>query len=223
VPVDVATLDALKQFDSGTIANAIDRLALRPKTVGYSSTETRCLFPELEPVVGFAVTCREDTTSPRSGDRVAFGAIYKLCEASPNPTIVVCQDMSGARSRSCHLGDIMSTVMQRLGVVAFVTDGGVRDLEGIRTNAPGFQVFASGLVPGAGESHVIDVGTPVCLGGMEVQPGDLVFGDLNGLLTIPVGQLDTVIDEAHRVRDREGERVAFIRGDDFTLDAYLQP
>jgi 4-hydroxy-4-methyl-2-oxoglutarate aldolase len=222
VAVDVSTLDALKQFDTGTLANAIDRLELRPKTVGYSSTEIRCLFPQLEPVVGFAVTCREDTTSPRIGERVAFASIYRLCEASSDPTIVVCQDMSGSRSRSCHLGDIMSTVMQRLGVAAFVTDGGVRDLEGIRANAPGFQVFASGLVPGAGECHVLDVGSPVYLGGMEVHQGDLVFGDVNGLLNIPVAHLEAVLDEAHRVRERETERVDFIRGDGFTLDGYLQ-
>jgi regulator of RNase E activity RraA len=217
-----ALLDELRTLDAGTIANAVDRLGLRPKTTGYSSSDVRCLFPELPMTVGYAITCREDTTSPRPGTKVNFEPVYKAVEASPSlPTVIVCQDVGSDRLRSCHLGDIMSTVMRRIGVVAFITDGGVRDIDGISTNAPGFQVFACGLVAGAGECSVIDVGSTVWIGGMEVSPGDLICGDGNGLVSIPPGSLADVVAETRKVRERESELLTFIRSSEFTLEKYF--
>jgi regulator of RNase E activity RraA len=116
----------------------------------------------------------------------------------------------------------MSTVMRRIGVKAFITDGGVRDIDGIRTNAPGFQVFASGLVAGAGECSVIDVGSTVWIGGMQVSPGDLICGDGNGLVSIPPGSLANVVAETRKVRERETELLTFIRSDGFTLEKYFE-
>ena len=221
VQVSDATLESLKAFDTGTLANAIDRLKLRAPTVGYSSTEIRCLFPELGTVVGYAVTCREDTTTPRGAMHTSFEAVYRAIADDGRPVIVVCEDMSNERVRSCHLGDMMSTLMHGIGAVAFVTDGGVRDLEGIRQNAPGFQVFAAGTVPGAGESHVVDVGQNVWVGGLEVAAGDLLVTDTNGVLSMPIEHIDDILAEADRVREREAGLVEFMHGPDFSLDGYL--
>jgi 4-hydroxy-4-methyl-2-oxoglutarate aldolase len=217
-----SALDKLREYDTGTIANAIDRLKLRPPTTGYSSTDVRCLFPDLGTVVGYAVTCREDTTTPRGDAHTSFEAVYRAIDAAGRPTIVVCEDVGTDRSRSCHLGDMMSTLMQSLGAVAFVTDGGVRDTDGIRQNAPGFQVFAAGAVPGAGESHVVEVGTNVRLGGMDVRPDDLIVGDANGLLSVPEDSIDDILSEAARVREREAGLVEFMHGPDFSLDGYME-
>lgn len=215
-------VDLLRSVDTGTIANAIDHLGLRPSTAGYTSSELRCLFPDLGPMVGFAVTCREDTTTPRRNGRQPFAEVYRTCVASNGPVAVICQDVGGERLRSCHLGDMMSTLMQRIGVVGFVTDGGVRDVQGIREHAPGFHVFAAGLVPGAGESHLVDIGSPVSICGMEVRMGDLVYGDANGLITVPAEAVGDILEEAAKVREHESQLVERIRSSDFTLDSYLQ-
>jgi 4-hydroxy-4-methyl-2-oxoglutarate aldolase len=216
------TIEAIQAYDTGTIANAIDRLGLRPATTGFASAEIRCLLPELKPVVGYAVTCREDTITPRGANKTDFEVVYQAIHASPLPAIVVCQDVGPDRWRSCHLGDMMSTFMRLIGAAAFITDGGIRDIAGIKENAPGFQVFGLGMVPGAGESHVVDVGSPVSIGGLEVATGDLLIADVSGIVAIPADSVDEILVEAERVRVRERDGVAFMRSKDFSYEAYLE-
>jgi regulator of RNase E activity RraA len=115
----------------------------------------------------------------------------------------------------------MATTMRRLGVVAFVTNGGVRDIEGIRQNAPGFQVYACGAVPGAGPSSVVDIGNPVCIAGLEVRNGDLLLGDGTGLVTVPEAQLAEVVAEARRVQERELKLLELIGSEDFSIPEYF--
>lgn len=201
---DGTLLSQLRMFDSGTIANALDHLGLRDPNEGFPSARLRCQFPELPSVVGYAVTCREDTTTS-AGVRAPFDPVYRVLETSRHPVIVVCEDVGMDSARSCHLGDVMAATMQSLGAVAFVTDGAVRDVRGISVNAPGFQVVALGAVPAAGSPSLIDVGTTVSIDGLVVAPGDLLVVDANGVLAIPSTDLSGVIDEATRIVHDEAE------------------
>src|SRR5207245_311192 len=140
-------IEALRKIDSPTVANAIERFNLRDPTEGYASFDLRCFFPDLPPVVGYAVTCTADSTTPDKGRISADEAIDKAVRDAPKPCIVVIKDAGPNRLRSCHAGDVAASIFQRLGAVAMVTDGGVRDLDGIRRRCPGFQTFACGSVP----------------------------------------------------------------------------
>jgi 4-hydroxy-4-methyl-2-oxoglutarate aldolase len=206
---DANLLAALQTFDSGTLANALDHLGLRVPSEGFASARLRAQFPDLPPVVGFAVTCREDTTTT-SGIRAPFDPVYDALRGGPHPAIVVCQDVGMDAARSCHLGDVMAARMQSLGAVGFVTDGAVRDIRGISVNAPGFQVVALGAVPAAGSPSLIDVGTVVSLDGLVVAPGDLLVIDANGVLSIPQTDLPAVIEEAGRIIQHERQLIESI-------------
>jgi regulator of RNase E activity RraA len=214
-------IEALGELDSATVANAIDSLGLRDPTDGFASAELKCMFPNLPPVVGFAVTCTYDGTTPGrrpSADR----ALYEAISASPKPCLVVFQDVGINRLRSNHLGDVMASTFQELGAVGAVSDGCARDLDGMRSRVGGFQVFAAGVVPGGGMSRVVDVGVTVSIFGLVIRPGDLLHGDANGLLSIPTGSAAEVLAQGREILRKEEEKLAFIRGPGFSVSALAE-
>src|SRR5438132_12442484 len=127
-------ISALCRIDSPTISHAIERFKVRPRVSGYVGYDIRCIFPELPPTVGYAVTCTVDsTTEGRQG--IGFQRLYELLTNAPKPAIVVMQDVGPDRLQSCHDGEIMSTTMKRLGAVGILTDGGLRDAKEVSTLA----------------------------------------------------------------------------------------
>ena len=116
----------------------------------------------------------------------------------------------------------MVTTFQRMGAVGAVTDGGIRDLSGMRRRAPGFQMFAAGAVPSAGVSIVVEVGLTVSICGLTIRPGELLHGDENGLISIPHEVADKVAAEGQEVLRREQEKVDFIMSDEFSLSSLIR-
>jgi len=82
-------------------------------------------------------------------------------------------------------GELLSTASKARGAAACVTDGLVRDIKAIRRMK--FPVFAGGIGPldSKGRGIVAEIDVPVELGGVRVTPGDLVFGDADGVVVIP--------------------------------------
>jgi regulator of RNase E activity RraA len=196
----------LASIDSPTINNAIDSLGVRDATEGFASLELRCVYPELPPVVGYAVTCTDDSSTPRKGKADGYRRLYEAIEASPKPVIVVFKSPVDPK-RSLHMGEVMASIVAGLGAVAVVTDGGVRDITGVRESVPGFQMFAAGAVVGGGSPSLIDVGITVGIFGLTISPGDLLHGDANGLLTIPRAIADQVPAAARGIQERERSAV----------------
>jgi regulator of RNase E activity RraA len=188
----------LAGFDSATISNAIETLAVRHHMDGYASGDLVCQLPELPPMVGYAVTCRHLSAS-KSGRKTEIGDLIDLLGSSPKPAVVVFQFVGSDAARHCAVGDIVSTAVHRLGGVGIVTDSGCRDLAGIRRRAPGFQVFARGPVVSHGDGIVCDVGSDVVVGGLPVSTGDLLHGDANGLVAVPAGRASDVAAAAQAV------------------------
>src|SRR5713101_5503154 len=154
VKLSYEQLSALRRIESPTISNAIETFQVRPRVAGYVGYDIRCLFPELPPSVGYAVTCTVDsTTEGRQG--TGFNTLYARLSEAPKPALVVMQDAGTDRLHSCHAGEIMATTMKRLGAVGILTDGGLRDVKEVRALGS-FQYFCAGLVV----SH----GNPVCAG-----------------------------------------------------------
>src|SRR6188508_794758 len=113
-------IHALRRIDSPSIANAIETFQVRPRVAGYVGYDIRCIFPQLPPMVGYAVTCTVDsTTEGRTG--IGFQKLYELLETAPKPAVVVMQDVGQDRLHSCHAGEVMSTTMKRLGAVGILT------------------------------------------------------------------------------------------------------
>ena len=212
-------IEELKQIDTATMTNAIEHFNVRPPTAGFASLELQCLMPELPPMVGYAVTAVGDSSTPAiPGRKSQDRALYEAIRDSPKPAIVVFQNIGTDRIRSNQFGDIMVTTFNRLGAVGAVTDGGIRDLAGMRRRAPGFQMFAAGAVPSAGVSIVVEVGLTVSICGLTIRPGELLHGDANGLITIPDEIADQVAAEGHHVLEKEQRKVDFILSDEFSLE-----
>jgi regulator of RNase E activity RraA len=210
-------LTELASVDTPTVCNAIEAFRVRDDTEGFTGASVRCLTPELGVMVGYAVTATCDSMTPgRARGRQQFMALWDALAASPRPAVLVFQDVSPRASHSVHLGDVMATIAVRLGAVGAVTDGAVRDLEGIRPLR--FHLFARGVAPSHGTFNVVDVQVPVTVDGVPVAPGDLVHADPNGLATIPGEIAGRLYAECRAVHERERGLREYVVGRDFTLD-----
>jgi 4-hydroxy-4-methyl-2-oxoglutarate aldolase len=216
-PLSPEEIQALARIDSPTVSNAIEAFQVRDATHGYASLELRHLCPEQAIMVGYAFTCTSDTTSPAPRQPTKEQELFEALADAPKPAVVVIKDVGSNRLRSCHAGDVLSSIFQKLGAVGLVTDGGVRDLSGIKERAPGFHVFSPGLVVSHGIPTFLEIGVAVSVCGLTVRPYDLLHGDENGLLIIPSEVAGRVAARAKAVWEKERNLISFIHGDDFSL------
>jgi 4-hydroxy-4-methyl-2-oxoglutarate aldolase len=201
-------IDDLRRIDSPTIANAIETFKIRPRVSGYVGYDIRCILPDLPPTVGYAVTCTVDSTS-EGREGIGFNALYELLRDAPKPAIVVMQDVGHDRLHSCHAGEVMSTRMKSLGAVGILTDGGLRDVNEVRSLG-GFQYFCAGLVVSHGDPICVSVGGEVTISGMKVKMGDLLHGDVNGVVHVPDEVAADVANAAYRTWEEEGKTLRAI-------------
>lgn len=215
-PLTDAELDALRQIDTPTIANAIEPFNVRSDTDGFMGWDIRCMFPEMGVMAGYAVTATLDTTTHgRVHDREARFQLFEAIDASPKPVVLALKDLSSKPKHGCHFGDGLATVSMRLGAIGLVTDGGVRDVDTVREM--GFHYFARGMVPAHGNFGFMEAQVPVRISGVLVNPGDLIHADANGVTTIPTEIARDVIGQAREVLAREKAHRDWVNGDDFSL------
>lgn len=102
----------------------------------------------------------------------------------------------GPTERIAPWGELLTTAAKARGAVGCVTDGLVRDVRHIRQAS--FPVFAGGIGPldSKGRGKMIERDVTVNCGGVLVRPGDLVFGDVDGVVVIPREREEEVITAA---------------------------
>jgi len=95
-------------------------------------------------------------------------------------------------------GELLSTAAKMRGATGTIVDAVVRDVK--RIIAMGFPTFARGIMPldSCGRGFVADVDVTIECGGVEVHPGDLVFGDYDGIVVIPKAIEEEVLERASR-------------------------
>jgi len=212
-------IEALRQFDSPTISNAIEHFDVRDPVTGYTTNELVCHTPEITtPLVGFAVTAMGDTTLPGDTRPSRVGEVVELIEASPAPRVLVVQHSGHDRRRACMFGDMFATILDKLGVTGIVSDMNARDRVGIRQRAPEFHLFTAGWVVSHGAPRYVDLNTVVTVCGLTVHPGDLLHGDESGLVSIPLNMVDDVIKQAQKVREHEAEYFDFLQSGRFNME-----
>lgn len=215
--LEPALLAELASVDTPTICNAVEAFKARDDSEGFMGARVRCLTPELGVMAGYAVTATCDSMTPgQPRRREAFMKLWETLAAAPKPAVLVFQDVSPAAAQSVHLGDVMATIAVRLGALGLVTDGAVRDLEGIRPLR--FHLFALGVAPSHGTFNVLDVGVPVTVDGVRIAPGDLVHADANGVATVPLDIADRVYAECRKVHEQERAMREYVAGHTFTLE-----
>jgi 4-hydroxy-4-methyl-2-oxoglutarate aldolase len=109
------------------------------------------------------------------------------------------------------VGDILVGMAKNQGVSAFVTDGMVRDVDGL--NAVGIPVFARGLSPNSPyKDGPGTIGLPVSLGGVAVEAGDVVVGDQDGVVVVKREALEGVVAALADIRTKEEKMEQLVAG-----------
>lgn len=212
-------LEKLKKYDTATVANAIEQFKVRDQVTGYASTELVCQYPDYNPIVGYAITCTGDTTTAGEQRPMKLDLLLDEIDKARKPAVLVIKYMGSERRRSCFVGDMICAALQKMGVVAVVTDGGYRDQAGIAKRAPGFQVFSPGKVASHGRSVFIDINISVSVCGMTIKPGDLLHGDANGLISVPKEIAKDVVRSAESTFDTEADYFKFLKSGQFSLES----
>ena len=177
-------LAALRKIDTPTICNAVELYEIRPRTEGYVDGRIQAAFPELPPIVGYATTATFRAAAIPAGEdlyRTISKQVVEIVEI-PEPRIVVFQDLDDPPA-AATFGEVMCTIYQTFGCAGLITSGGGRDLPQVRSL--GFPVFTGSTICSHGYCHLPDVNVPVRVGGLTIQPGDLLHADCNGIAIIP--------------------------------------
>ena len=128
-----------------------------------------------------------------------------LAEAAPGDVLVV---VNGGGSRAV-VGELFATEAKRRGVAGIVVDGLCRDVAGLRRL--GLPFFARGTVPASGGTvSRTALRQRVRCGGVDVAPGDIVFGDDDGLIIASADRIAAALETAEAIGRAEGAILAAI-------------
>ncbi len=219
-PTDDALFAELRKIDTPTITNVVatypkSKLCLglyNPWTENwYTDTSIRCIYPELGPRIGYAVTCVYGLPDPNYAGRLSFMDVIDALDTMKKPTILVLQQKWPPElfAKAGLAGEIMSTSMQAVGCVGLLSNGPSRDVDTIRKLK--FQMLLGGVTAGHGEMAVHAVNVPVSVGGMDVAPGELVHMDENGAVKFPADKAEAVLANAKAMLEDEAQRLAALR------------
>ena len=112
--------------------------------------------------------------------------------------------------RLAVLGELFATEARRRGLAGVVIDGFCRDVHGLR--ALGLPVFARGTIPASGSTvSRAPLRAPVRCGGVDVAPGDIVFGDDDGIVIAPAAQIEAALEKAEMIAAKERAMLAAMR------------
>ena len=213
-------LAELRKIDTPTITNAVATypdaetcLALYDPWAEnwYTDSSVRCIYPELGPTVGHAVTCAYGLPDASSRGELTFMDMIDALDVMPKPTILVIEQRfpRELRTKVGLAGEIMVTSMQALGCVGLLSDGPSRDIDAIRKLD--FQMLLGGVTAGHGEMAVQAVNVPVSVAGMDVAPGELIHMDENGAVKFPADRAEAVLENALAVLADEAELFGRLR------------
>src|SRR3989475_7496303 len=165
VPLSSNQIAALRTLSSPTVANAIETFKVRPREAGNLSSEIRALFPDLGPVVGYAVTALIRAEHPAAQQRRAsIFSWWDYIQTIPAPRIGVVHSLEPPQGQWAFWGEVQANIHKALGCVGVMTDGSVRDLDEVRRL--GFQFSAAHVSVSHANVHLVDFGNPVKVGGV---------------------------------------------------------
>ena len=192
------TVAGLGEFDTPAISDLMNRLyTMQPAIRPVTDSDLRVLGP----------AC---TVKVYPGDNLM---VHKALDvAQPGDVIVI---DAGQSMMNGVLGDLISTKARHRGVQGYVVDGLIRDLPDIQALGD-FPVFARGVSPigplhrGPGE-----INHAICAGGIVVKPGDVIVGDLNGVVVVPREIADELLERLRNRAAVEADYTAAVRRGDF--------
>jgi 4-hydroxy-4-methyl-2-oxoglutarate aldolase len=153
----------------------------------------------------FPVTC---TTTDNLAIHVA------VAEAPAGSVLVVDVGDDGARG---YWGEVLTTGAEARGLQGLVIDGGVRDVEALEAHR--FPVFSTMVaLRGATKQERGRVGSRATVGGVEVDTGDWIVGDVDGVAVVPAARLDDVLAAGRARAEKEQHYFDELRAGRTTLE-----
>jgi 4-hydroxy-4-methyl-2-oxoglutarate aldolase len=192
----------------------IDRfLGFDPATLYEAAGRRGMVDPAIRPAWAGAQICGVAATveCPPGDNLMLHHAV-----AAARPGVVIVARLGGYLLTGAW-GEILTVAAQAKGVAGLAVDGAVRDIAAIAEL--GFPVFSRGLAIGAcTKERTGTIGVPILFGGVLVRPGDIVFGDADGLVVIERERADEIYASAMARRNREAELIEQLRQGKTTLE-----
>ena len=128
----------------------------------------------------------------------------------------------GATGRIAPWGELLSTASKSRGAAGALMDGMVRDIRAIRTM--GFPVFHGGIGPldSKGRGKIVALDVPIECAGVKVAPGDLIFGDADGVVVVPQALEAQALEAAFEKLKGERNTLAELRAGAKLGDVYAK-
>lgn len=216
-PLTFEQLESLRRLDACTLANAIETFHERLRNEGFMGHNVRCLFPQLQPMIGYAATVKIRGSSPPTtgnlySDRTDW---WDYIASLPAPRIVVVQDVSARPGLGSLVGAVHMNILRALHCTGVVTNGSVRDIPA--AESAGFHYYAGSVAVSHAYVHIVETGKPVEIDGLKIRSGDLLHGDLHGVQTIPLDIAPQIPAAAARINAEEQALIALCRSPEFSI------
>ncbi len=209
--------EQLKNFDTPTIANALEIAAGRRSTEGFTRNTVLAANPKLKPIVGYARTAMIRSATPFDPHtrREKLLAYYDYVGQPKRPSIAVIQDIDHAPGLGAFWGEVNTNIHWGLGCVGALTNGSMRDLEMMQ---PQFQCLAASLSPSHAWVHVVEFGIKVDVCGLFVSDGDIVHADHHGAVVIPADLLEKIPAAIDLMARKEKVLLDAAKAPDFNIE-----
>ncbi|MGB8543238.1 MAG: RraA family protein [Candidatus Acidiferrales bacterium] len=216
-PLSPQQLGEFRKLSTCVVASAIETFDVRLRNTGFANSSIRSMFPQFPPLVGYAATARIRTADPPMEGHSYYARPdwWEYIRTIREPRVVVIQDTDSQPGLGAFVGEVHANILLALGCSGLVTNGGVRDLPAV--HATGFQMFAGNVSVSHGYAHVFDFGGSVELGGLRINPGDLIQGDLHGVQTIPREIAARVASVAHDILLKRKTLIELCQSKDFKV------
>lgn len=184
-------LDRLRQLSTSGVSDALDKLGIAGQAFGIAPMDRSFR------IAGWARTLRY---GPVGQDR---GTVGDYIDDFGKDDVVVLDNQG--RLDATVWGDLLTVTAHRRGVAGTVIDGVCRDID--RSLTLGYPIFARGNWMRTGKDRVQLEATavPVSIGGIRVEPGDMLLGDGDGLVVVPTSRIRDVLETAEAIERAEAD------------------